>query len=104
MSACSLWSLNLQRCVADAAMGWLWNVPVLVWIGLAIALVGAVWKLAGWPGIVALAMAIGYALGRRDAVPAAHQHGDDGPDALPPPRLPGAKRHVRTIFDIFAGR
>jgi hypothetical protein len=42
-----------------ASVEWYW------WAGLAAIAVGIVWKIAGWPGLLALAAGAGFILGRR---------------------------------------
>lgn len=48
---------------------WFWGligmVPFWGWAVLALIVVGAVWKFAGWPGLVALGAVAGFILGRR---------------------------------------
>lgn len=81
--------------------GWVALVPWWGWAIAGLVVVGIVWKIAGWPGLLALAGAAGYVLGRGDS----SKEDDIWPDPdKPAPRrsqkAPPGKR-VRTIFDMF---
>lgn len=92
MNACWLLSFDLGACVSTTFLGWIAVVPWWAWGLIALIVVGIVYKLAGWLGIVALAGAAGYgAKALQDA-----EHGDGEPVAPPP-------RRKTTIFDYFNG-
>lgn len=82
MTACGL--LDIPCHLQNVLFGWVAFVPWWGWALAGLVLVGIVWKLAGWPGIIALAGAAGFILGRRSVDPA-HEH-VDGRDATPPVR------------------
>lgn len=48
---------------------WFWGLVSLVpwwgWIIALIVLAGVLWRVAGWPGLVALGTVVGFLLGRR---------------------------------------
>ena len=105
MSACSFWSLNLAACLSGQVAGWFALVPWWAWAAIALIIVGIVYRLAGWLGLIGLAGAFGYWLGRRGPDPFPHedlQRGEDGPEM--PRQIVPAKPRVRTIFDILRGR
>lgn len=88
--------------------GWFWGlvnmVPLWAWIALAIVAVGVIWKFAGWPGLIGLAGAVGFILGRRSMT-------DDftgeveGMDATPPfRRKPRVSRTAKRTPDSLARR
>lgn len=94
--------------IADAInhvlFGWLTIIPWWLYWVLAIAAVGAIYKFAGWPGIIALAAAIGYVLGRRNVTRL--------PDAVLPPadsaappavNKPLKRRKLRSVEDMLRG-
>jgi len=66
-----------------ASIAWYW------WALAGLVLVGIVWKLAGWPGLLALAAGAGFILGRRSA-PDPIEH-VEGKDAAPPVHRPRVK-------------
>ena len=66
MNACGLVSFDLAACVGGIVSGWFLGLPGWAWIAGALLVIGLVWRLAGWPGLVALGGVVGYALGRRD--------------------------------------
>lgn len=68
-SACGLLDFDLIDCVTGTAVTWFFGLPVWAWALIALVVIGVVWKVAGWPGIVALAVSIGYALGRSERKP-----------------------------------
>jgi hypothetical protein len=84
-------------CVAASLWAWALTVPWYWWALVAAVVVGAVWKFAGWPGLLALAGAVGFIFGRRSAEPE-HEH-VAGKDA-DPPRVVKRKGKRPTIFDI----
>lgn len=52
------------------AQAWFWSLVALVpwwaWVIAAILAAVAVWRLLGWPGVVALGVLAGFVLGRRN--------------------------------------
>lgn len=54
-------------CVGSAMSAWFASIAWYWWALGGLIIVGAVWKFAGWPGLLALAGAAGYVLGRRDS-------------------------------------
>lgn len=85
MNACGLIGFDLGACLYGMAFGWVAGVPWWVWAVAALIVVGAVYKFAGWLGVVTLAAGAGYFAGRRSVDP--HEH-VDGPDAEPAPPRP----------------
>lgn len=92
-------------CLSSGIDAWFWGlvgmVPWWGWALAALVVVGAVWKFAGWPGLLALAAAAGFVFGRRTA-----KDNDDpiehiadaspfGPRAKP---RAAVKKHRPTIF------
>lgn len=63
MTACSL--LDVPCHIQGLLFGWVALVPWWGWALAGLVLVGIVWKLARWPGIIALAAGAGFILGRR---------------------------------------
>lgn len=65
MTGCSI--LAIDKCFGWAVPDWL--VPLLPywWVGALLVGAGYLYKKAGWPGLVALAAAVGFVLGRRSA-------------------------------------
>lgn len=57
---------NPIGCLNEGFWNLLGVVPWWGWAVLALALVGIVWKLAGWPGLLGLGFLAGFILGRRD--------------------------------------
>jgi hypothetical protein len=90
-------------CIAAGWTNLLAAVPWWAWVAIALVAVGIVWKFAGWPGLIALAFAVGYfARDIGKAYPVVKQEpfeNVDGPDAAPPPAKPKKKR--RTLEDLF---
>lgn len=84
-------------CLTGAFWAWIATIPLWVWVVGALVLIGAVWKFSGWPGLLGLAGAVGFILGRRSADPE-HEH-VTGKDAAPAPRVK-RKGKRPTIFDI----
>lgn len=91
--------------IADAInhvlFGWVALIPWWTWWALALAAVGAVYKFAGWPGIVALAGAVGYLLGRNGV--------SKLPDAVLPPAEPAKpapppKKRMKSLEDLIRGK
>lgn len=87
------------NCVSASLWAWALTVPWYWWALAAAIIVGAVWKFAGWPGLLGLAGAVGFILGRRSADPE-HEH-VSGKDAAPAPRVVKRKGKRPTIFDGF---
>jgi len=91
-------------CLSSGIGNALWaTVGAIPWWGWALAaliLVGAVWKFAGWPGLIALAAAAGFIFGRRTADEPI-EHALDGKDAFVPRRKSKTvvKKKRPTIFD-----
>lgn len=87
-----LFGFNPASCISGLVSGWAASIPWWAWLVAAILVVGIVYKLAGWLGVVALAGGAGYiARAEQDAV----EHGN----GEPPPPAPRPK----TIFDYFKG-
>lgn len=88
--------------IADAInhvlFGWVSAVPWWAWWALALAAIGAVYKFTGWPGIVALAAAVGYLLGRNGV--------SKLPDAVLPPAKPAPppKKRMKSLEDLIRGK
>ena len=105
MTACAL--IDIPCHLQNVLFGWIAFVPWWAWALAGLTLVGIVWKLAGWPGLIALAAGAGFALGRRSADDHEHVQGED---AAPSPFRPGKVRkvppgkRVRTIFDMLGKR
>lgn len=88
--------------IGHALTGWVpdWFWPLLPYWPWAVVLLalGIAYRFAGWPGVTAVAGAIGFIFGRmtaRKPEPDAHEHVPAGPDAAPPvgkPRL-GSKQN-----------
>ena len=105
MSACGWLSFNLAACLSGQLSGWFALVPWWALAAVALIIVGIVYRLAGWLGLIGLAGAFGYWLGRRGPDPFPHENpppGEDEPEM--PRRTPPARPHVRTIFDILQGK
>lgn len=92
-------------CIAAGWSNLLAAVPWWAWVALALVAIGLAWRLAGWPGVVALAFVGGYFA--RDlmrawrVVRAPHEPVEhvDGPDAEPAPKRQPKKR--KTLEDLF---
>lgn len=103
MNACklSLSGMDLGACVGSFFTGLLpdWLVPLLPYWpwALGILALGLAYRIAGVPGLAAMAGAIGYILGRRSVE--RHEH-VDGVDAAPVVK-PKPKKRQRTIFDML---
>lgn len=99
MIACGL--LDIGCHLNHLLFGWVALVPWWGWALAGLVLVGIVWKLAGWPGLIALAAGAGFILGRRSTDDPVEV--EDGP----PVRRGGKVRNVppgkrvRTIFDML---
>lgn len=109
MTSCRLFQFDLGACIAGSVFGWVpdWLWPLMAywpWL-VGAAVVGLVWKFSGWPGLIALAGAVGFFAGRRSVASDPVEH-VSGPDADPPVRhrqrapVPAPKRR-KTIFDAF---
>jgi hypothetical protein len=91
-------------CVASAWYGLLAAVPWWAWVIAVLIAIGMVWKLAGWPGLIALAFGVGYFardILRAYQVVRRHEpiENVDGDDAAPPPKKRVKKR--KTLQDLF---
>ena len=89
-------------CIASGVHGLLAAVPWWAWVVLVLVVIGLVGQLAGWPGLVGLALAAGYLAGRSDWTPYPSEH-VDGPDAEPPVprRKVKPKPRPKTLEDLF---
>lgn len=58
--------LDPLGCFNDGFWSLVGMVPLWGWAVAGLVLVGVVWKLAGWPGLIALGTVIGFILGRRE--------------------------------------
>lgn len=100
MNACklSLSGMDLGACIGSFFTGLLpdWLVPLLPFWPWAVGILalGLAYRLAGVPGLAAMAGAIGYILGRRSVTPEPHEH-VSGADAAP---VVKPKKKIRTIF------
>jgi len=84
-------------CIGGALWQWVASIEWYWWALLGAVFVGIVWKLAGWPGLLALAAGAGFLLGRRQPT-----HEDDiWPDPDKPVRRssqkPPKRKTVRTV-------
>jgi hypothetical protein len=87
MNACSLLRFDLGSCLGGMLFWWVPLVPWWAWLLVALIVVGIVWKVAGWPGLIALAAGAGFFLGRRSVT-----DDDIWPNTDPKPqKLPKAK-------------
>ncbi len=68
MNSCSLLAFDLGGCLGGLLFWWVPLVPWWAWLLAGLALVGVVWKFAGWPGLIALAAAVGFWFGRRSTI------------------------------------
>lgn len=88
MTACAL--IDIPCHLMNVLFGWVALVPWWGWALAGLILVGIIWKLAGWPGLLALAAGAGFILGRRSTDE--HEH-VDGKDAAPSVRRkPGVRK------------
>lgn len=91
-------------CLSDGIGNTFWGlvavIPLWGWVLAGIVLIGVIWKFAGWPGLIALAAAVGFIFGRRTA----HEpieNALDGKDTFvprPKPKVTVRKKR-KTIFD-----
>lgn len=96
MRECGLIGFDLGACAWGIVSGWAGMVPWWVWALVALVVIGIVWKVAGWPGLLALAAGVGFILGRRSA--------REAPDEIwpdPDPK-PVRVKPRRTLRDVFA--
>lgn len=96
MGQCSLLGFDLGGCLGGLLFWWVPLVPSWGWLLAALVVVGVVWKLAGWPGLLALAAAAGFFLGRRSA----NEPDDIWPHPDDPKPLPKRKKARPTIFNM----
>jgi len=68
-AACGLVGFDLAACVGGIVSGWFFGLPGWAWIAGVLLVIGLVWRLAGWPGLVALGGVVGYFIGRHDKKP-----------------------------------
>ncbi len=109
MSACRLFQFDLGACIAGTLFGWVpdWLWPILAyWPWLAgLLVVGLVWHFSGWPGLIALAGAAGFLLGRKSVKqePIEHVTGRDAEPPVPRRKRPtvAPARHRETVSDWF---
>jgi hypothetical protein len=94
MRGCGLIGLDLGQCAWGIASGWAGMIPWWGWALAVLILVGVVWKIAGWPGLIALAAGVGFIFGRRSVA----ERDDIWPHHDPKPAKAPKKRR-KTIFD-----
>lgn len=90
-------------CITGALWQWVASIPWWAWAALGLAIVGIVWKVAGWPGLIGLAAATGYVLGRRSKDDDLYVHEDPKPVRRSSQKPPPGKV-TRTIFDMLGKR
>ena len=89
--------LDPVGCTLGAIGAWFASVPWYGWALLAAIVVGIVWKLAGWPGLLALVAGAGFILGRRSTDDPTETEGL----ARDPKPVRRGQKKVRTIFDTL---
>ena len=99
--------LDPGSCIASAWYGLLAAVPWWAWVAGALLAIGIVWKIAGWPGLIALAFGIGYfardIMAAYRVVRAEPRHENvDGDDAEPPARPNKPKKKRKTLQDLIS--
>lgn len=81
MTTCSIFTLG--GCIHALLFGWVADVPWWAWAAIALVIVGLVYKFSGWLGVVGLAGAVGFVLGRRSEQPVAKAQSTSRPPNVP---------------------
>lgn len=78
--------LDPLRCAEAGFWSLVGLVPWWGWILALIVAAGVLWRVAGWPGLIALSGVIGFALGRRSHAEPDWETGEPKPRARRPVR------------------
>jgi hypothetical protein len=70
---------NPWQCFTAPLWAWATGLDWYWYAIIALVVVGVVWKLAGWPGLLALAAGAGFILGRRSVEPEPVEVPDEDP-------------------------
>jgi hypothetical protein len=89
-------------CIAAGWANLLATVPWWAWLVIALVVIGMAWKLAGWPGLIALALGAGYfardVLAAYRVVRTDRHENVDGDDASPPPTKPKRRKTLQDLI------
>lgn len=94
---------NPGPCIQTAIENALLGVPWWAWVLIIVLTLALVWKLLGWPGVIAAAAGIGFLFGRfpSQAKRAFDQQNDNSSDFWPPSK---PKPPVKKVSDDWKKR